>query len=87
MKNRGESESMNFSSTHQCLICWELIATHAEPVSFFKIEGVFWSKDVIIPVLAIALPSTCKSLVHQNGKVIRATAEVDNLFSLQKHKC
>jgi hypothetical protein len=42
MKNRGESESMNFSSTHQCLICWELIATHAEPVSFFKIEGVLF---------------------------------------------
>jgi len=50
------------------------------------IKTYFWSKDVIIPVLAIALPSTCKSLVHQNGKVIRATAEVDNLFS-QKHKC
>jgi hypothetical protein len=51
------------------------------------IKTYFWSKDVIIPVLAIALPGTCKSLVHQNGKVIRTTAEVDNLFSLQKHKC
>jgi hypothetical protein len=44
-------------------------------------------KDVINPVLAqLHFPGACKSLVHQTEKVIRATVEVDNLFSLQSHK-